>query len=188
MGLCAKVEISRKNRVSNNNIDNKDRNTLKDNINQKVWNVTTISEVVQQLYGLEAKKQIEKYETGNKVQLRCTKYGEAESPWSEEQCLSSLNFKIGIKVFSSKKLDSVAVLYTGNKFPLMFFAKFSKYSRLPIVVKMRFYQDGTLMLIAKDKNGKLYISKSYFLNTRRANDMDSGTSLDFYIQYNKEDK
>lgn len=179
--------VNRKTKILNNISNTKEMVVLQDGINNNVWNATTVNEAIELLYGLEAKKQIEKSVTSTKVKLGCSAplAGGArskESLWSEKECLKSLNHIVDIQILSSEKLESVALLYTGNEFPLIFFAKFSSYFRLPLRVMTRFYTNGTLMLIALDKNGKIYHSKSYFLNTRSASDLDDGTRLDFYIQ------
>ncbi|EIF50431.1 hypothetical protein [Sulfurovum sp. AR] len=178
-------EIFRENMISKKHLYPEVTNVLSNGVDQKVWTATTIKEVIQLLYGVDKTEQMKKSEVGNSIQLMCSNKSLNAMPkslWYEEQCLKSVNYKTGIKILSSKDLESVALLYTGNKFPLIFFAKFSNYSRLPLKVLTRFYKEGTLMLLAKDKNGKLYYSKSYFLNTRTANDLDDGTRLDFYIK------
>ena len=178
-------EISRENIISKKYLDSEASDVLSNDVDQKVWRATSIEEVIQLLYGVDKTKQMKKSKVGNNIQLMCSNKSLNAMPkslWYEEQCLKSLNYQIAIKILSSKDLESVALLYTGNKFPLVFFAKFSNFSRLPLKVLTRFYKEGTLMLLAKDKNGTLYYSKSYFLNTRTANDLDDGTRLDFYIK------
>lgn len=178
-------DIFRENIVSKKHLDFEATNVFPKGIDKKVWCTTTIDEVIELLYGVNKTNQMKKSEVGKDIQLMCSNKSLNAMPkslWYEEQCLKSVNYKTGIKILSSKDLESVALLYTGNKFPLIFFAKFSNYSRLPLRVLTRFYKEGTLMLLAKGKNGKLYYSKSYFLNTRTANDLDDGTRLDFYIK------
>jgi len=179
--------IHRKTKAPNKMLYTKEKVILQDDVAENVWNATTVDEVIGLLYGSEAKKQLEKFATSSNVKLGCSAplaggVKSKKSLWSEKECLKSLNHIVDIQILSSEKLESVALLYTGNEFPLIFFAKFSSYFRLPLRVMTRFYKDGMLMLIALDNNGKIYHSKSYYLNTHSASDLDDGARIDFHIQ------
>ena len=178
-------EIFRENTVPEKHLDSKVTDILSNGVDQKVWGATSIEEVVQLLYGVDKTKQLGKPEVGNNIQLMCPNKNSHTVPkslWYEEQCFQSLNYATGIRILSTKDLESIALLYTGNEFPLVFFATFSNYSHLPLSVATSFYKEGRLMLLAKDKNGTLYYSKSYFLNASTASGLDDGTHLDFYIK------
>jgi len=140
-------------------------------INSKVWSLTTVEDVIEELYGNKSLKVFKANNKNYRIESSCKRndgYSYKYTECKKEKAIQYIRTSVFIKFDSSKELDSIVVFYTGKRYPLQAIYKIPPQSIPYIGVKYSFEKSGEIIIIARGKDGKVYQSKPFEINVLNA--------------------
>jgi len=146
----------------------KDKENSFKKINSKIWELTSVDDVIKEFYGQKALKSFHSLTKTDKYNIE----GNCSSFYFKKNKVILPCGGTSIIIDSKKELDSILLFNTGNRFPLMTLFKIPMQSIHYIRTKYRLRNydiayNRKIIVVAKGRDGKIYRSKDYFIENSK---------------------
>lgn len=146
-------------------------------VSSKAWNSTTIGEAIKEVYGTSLKKSKNKrhFLDANTTRTWFCK---------NEVCMHDTTSPINIVLKSNRKLESISIFSSNTEKALLAVLTVPENGFVDVEIPFQIDREGKVLIVAKDRNGKLY-QTGYYTITTNANYESEDLYLDLGFNLNE---